>query len=106
MGRELIAVARDASAPASKFQTFRATTTYAPHAGQVAYLEDGGFDKPINDLFRAMEMPYDLIPQLAHWSEQAGLEFMSTTFSVADADAVDPGFALTKWPPTRSATCA
>jgi sialic acid synthase SpsE len=90
MARDLIAVARDSGADAVKFQTFRARTTYAPDAGQVAYLEDGGFGKPINDLFHDLEMPYELVPELAGWSRDAGIEFMSTAFSVEDAAVVDP----------------
>ena len=35
-------------------------------------------------------MPYELIGDIAAYCEQVGIEFMSTPFSVADAEAVDP----------------
>ena len=35
-------------------------------------------------------MPYEMIGDIAAYCEQVGIEFMSTPFSVADAEAVDP----------------
>jgi sialic acid synthase SpsE len=90
MARDLIAAARDSGADAVKFQTFRSSTTYAESAGQIGYLGEIGYETSINELFRDLEMPYDLIPDLARWSTEAGIEFMSTPFSVDDATAVDP----------------
>jgi N-acetylneuraminate synthase len=96
MARDLIAVARDAGADVVKFQTFRSKKTYVQDAGQVSYLERGGFREPINDLFVDLEMPYELVPELARLSTEAGIEFMSTAFSVDDAEVVDPWVARHK----------
>ena len=35
-------------------------------------------------------MPYEMIAEIAAYCGDVGIEFMSTPFSVADADAVDP----------------
>src|SRR5262249_41080128 len=46
--------------------------------------------EPIADIFRDLSMPYELIPELAAHCESRGVEFMSSTFSLEDLDAVDP----------------
>jgi sialic acid synthase SpsE len=90
MARALIDVAADAGADAVKFQTYRADTVYAPDAGKTDYLSEAGIDESINDVFRDLEMPYDLIPELAAYCVERKIEFMSTPFSPADLRAVDP----------------
>src|SRR4029079_17165422 len=49
-----------------------------------------GIRSSINDLFRDLEMPYDLIPELAALANESGLDFMSSAFSVDDVVAIDP----------------
>jgi len=90
MAFALIEVAVEAGADAVKFQTYRAETLYAPAAGQSTYLAELGIDQPINDILRDLEMPYEMIARLADRCAGLGIEFMSTPFSVADADAIDP----------------
>ena len=90
MARALVDVAVEARADAIKFQTYRAHDTYAAHAGPSDYLARLGIHASINDVFADLEMPYDLIERIAAYCEDSGIEFMSTPFSVADADAVDP----------------
>jgi sialic acid synthase SpsE len=81
-------VAVEAGADAVKFQTYRSKTVYVPEAGIVDL--DGIPSTSINAVFDDLEMPYELIPRIAEYSAQAGIEFMSTPFSVEDATAVDP----------------
>jgi sialic acid synthase SpsE len=90
MGHKLIRAAREAGADAVKFQTFRASTTYAPEAGQIGYLSGAGVTGSINELFRDLEMPYDLVAEFGAYAASAGIEFMSSPFSVEDLAAVDP----------------
>jgi sialic acid synthase SpsE len=90
MARALIDVAKEAGADAVKFQTYRADTVYAPNAGKSDYLEAVGIDESIHDVFRDLEMPYELIPELAAYCVESEIEFMSTPFSPADLAAVDP----------------
>lgn len=90
MGRALIDVAKEAGADAVKFQTYRSQTVYVPEAGESDYLSDLGIRSSINAIFDDLAMPYDLIGELASYCNQVGIEFMSTPFSVADAEAVDP----------------
>jgi len=90
MAFDLIQIAAAAGADAVKFQTFRAAQTYAPDAGQAGYLSGAGVLQSINELFRDLEMPYELIPELNSKAAELGLEFMSSPFSLEDFAAVDP----------------
>ena len=90
MARALVQVAAEAGADAVKFQTYRARDTYVADAGASDYLADLGIHRSINDIFVDLEMPYELIGEIAAYCDDAGIEFMSTPFSVADAQAVDP----------------
>lgn len=88
MAGRLVDAAVQAGADAVKFQTFRSRTTYVSDAGSIAL--EGVGESSINSVFDDLEMPYELIPRIAEYSAQAGIEFMSTPFSVDDANAVDP----------------
>jgi sialic acid synthase SpsE len=90
MARALVNVAVEAGADAVKFQTYRARDTYVVDAGTSDYLAEQGVHRSINEIFVDLEMPYDLVGEIAAQCEQVGIEFMSTPFSVADAEAVDP----------------
>lgn len=90
MAFALIDTAADAGCDAVKFQTYRAHSTYVPNAGSSDYLADTGIDESIIDLFRDLEMPYELIPDLATHCAERGVELMSTAFSLDDLAAVDP----------------
>src|SRR3954467_456639 len=86
----LIDAAADAGCDAVKFQTYRAESVYVPNAGESDYLAAPGSKEPIIEIFRELSMPYELIPELAEHCELRGIEFMSSAFSVADLEAVDP----------------
>jgi N-acetylneuraminate synthase len=90
MARALVDVAVEAGADAVKFQTYRARDTYVANAGESDYLADAGIKRSINDIFADLEMPYEMLGEIAAHCRKAGIEFMSTPFSVADAAAVDP----------------
>lgn len=90
MARSLIDAAVDAGADAVKFQTFRSRTVYVSDAGASDYLAELGIEKSINQIFDDLEMPYELLPRLAEYCADQGIEFMSTPFSTEDAAAVDP----------------
>lgn len=90
IAHELIKVAADAGVDAVKFQTFRAEKVYAPHPGKSGYLAASGTNKDIMDVLRDLEMAYEDVPYLASLAKEAGLEFMSTPFSVQDFNVVDP----------------
>jgi len=88
--RALIEVAAGAGADAVKFQTYRAETVYVPNAGDSDYLSGAGIKESIIDIFEDLSMPYEMIPELVKYCEECGIDFMSTPFSIADAEAVDP----------------
>lgn len=87
MARRLIDVAARAGADAVKFQTFRASRIYTPLAGRSEYLK---LRKPIYDIIREMEMPYEWIPRLAEHCRRRGLEFLSTPFDEESAERLAP----------------
>lgn len=90
MGRALIDVAVVAGADAVKFQTYRPETVYVENAGSSAYLAENGIDEDIRDIFADLAMPYELVGDLADYSRQCGIAFMSTPFSEQDFAAIDP----------------
>jgi len=87
--KKLIKIASDAGADAVKFQTFRSSTIYAKNAGKSEYLSKSGIDDDVNDLFDYLSMPYEMIPELFSYCKQLDIEFMSSAFSVDDAQALD-----------------
>lgn len=90
MARVLVRVAVAAGVDAVKFQTYRARDVYVADAGRSDYLAALGINGSINEVFEDLEMPYDLVGEIAEYCGEQGIEFMSTPFSVADANAVDP----------------
>jgi N-acetylneuraminate synthase len=96
MAKTLIDAAVDAGADAVKFQTYRAETVYAPHAGQVEYLQKSGVHTDIHEIFRDLSMPYEMLPELHAYCEQQGITFLSSVFGVRDFEAVDPYVSMHK----------
>ena len=86
LARLMIQEAASAGVDAIKFQTFRSETVYAHNAKTVSYMDD----TDINELFSDLEMAYEDIPLFEQVAKDAGVFFMSTPFSVADFEAVDP----------------
>jgi sialic acid synthase SpsE/L-amino acid N-acyltransferase YncA len=96
MAFALIDAAADAGADAVKFQTYRPETVYAENAGKSEYLAQAGIRQDIREIFADLSMPYEMIPELAARCAEKGILFMSTPFSVADTDALDPHVAIHK----------
>ena len=88
--RKLIRVAAKAGADAVKFQTYRPETLYVPDAGKSKYLSKHGIIEDINKIFKNLSMPYEMISELAKFCKHEKIMFMSTPFSVRDAEEVDP----------------
>ena len=80
----LIDAAQEAGACAVKFQVFRTDETYVANAGCPSYLKGN-----IVEIYRGLEMPYEMIERLARYSERAGIEFMATPHSLTDFKAID-----------------
>jgi N,N'-diacetyllegionaminate synthase len=87
MALRLIDVAVRAGADAVKFQTFRAARLYTPRAGNSKYLK---LSKPIYEIIRDMEMPYEWIPKLAAYCRKRKIQFLSTPFDEESADRLAP----------------
>ena len=88
--KELIQIASDAGADAVKFQTYKPETTYVSNAGVSKYLSKQNTHKNINEIFQQFSMSYEMIPELAKYCSQKNIMFMSTPFSVRDAQEIDP----------------
>lgn len=88
--RQLIDVAKAVGADAVKFQTYRGKTVYVSNAGKSDYLAKAGIKKSIQEIFKDLEMPYEMIPRLADYCKKIGIEFMTSVFSVEDVKAVNP----------------
>jgi N-acetylneuraminate synthase len=83
----LIDVAARAKADAVKFQTFRAAKLYTPRAGTSEYLR---LKRPIWEIIREMEMPYEWIPRLAAHCRRKRILFLSSPFDEESADRLAP----------------
>jgi N-acetylneuraminate synthase len=83
----LIDVAAEAGADAVKFQGFRAETLYPEGAGKSEYLKD---ERSINEIIRAMEMPFEWPPALAERCRLRGVDFLCTPFDEAWVEVLDP----------------
>lgn len=90
MAKALIEAAKEAEADAIKFQTFRPETVYVKNAGSSHYLSNAGIKKDIYTLFGDLSMPYKMISELAAFCREVGIDFLSTSFSSDDFQAVDP----------------
>jgi N-acetylneuraminate synthase len=86
MAKELIDVASESGADAVKFQTFRAAKLYVKEAGFAEYLGD---EKPIYQIIKNMEMPYEWIPTLMKYCRKRGIIFLSSTFDEVSTDRLD-----------------
>lgn len=83
----LIDAAAEAGADAVKFQCFRASKLYPRTAGQSDYLKVA---RPIYDIVAEMEMPYEWLPELAAYSQEKGIMFLSSVFDEDSANRLDP----------------
>lgn len=90
MARELVDAAKLAGADAVKFQTFRVRDLYVENAGPSDYLSAAGIRSSVNELMAELEMPYELVADIAGYAAAADVEFMSSAFSPTDVAAVDP----------------
>ncbi len=90
MGKTLIEQAAEAGADVVKFQTFEPHTIYVENAGKSDYLSDAGIKIDMQEMFKDLTMPEELIPEFAKHCKKCGVEFMSTPFSRVDFKRVDP----------------
>lgn len=96
MAKTLIELAAEAGADAVKFQVFRAQTVYAQEAGPCAHLKEKGIHEDIQEVFKDLEMPYEMIPKLAEYCRRCGVSLMASFFSPHDFWAVDPHVSMHK----------
>jgi N-acetylneuraminate synthase len=90
MAKALIDIAAESGADAVKFQTYRPESVYVKNAGSSDYLSDSGITEDIQSIFSDLAMPYSMIPKLSEYCKKKGIDFMSTPFSIKDAEAIDP----------------
>jgi N-acetylneuraminate synthase len=90
MAKKLIDTAKDSGADAVKFQTYKSETVYVKNAGKSGYLDKNGINETINGIFDKLSMPYEMIPKLSDYCKKQDIMFMSTPFSVQDAEEIDP----------------
>ena len=86
--KQLIDIASSSGADAVKFQTFRSESVYVENAGNIGYLKNYT-NSDINTIFKNLEMPYEMIPELYKYCQQKKIIFMSTPFSIDDAKIID-----------------
>lgn len=87
--KKLIETAKKCGADAIKFQTYSSKGVYVSNAGKSKYLSKFGVNKKITELFDEFSMPHKMIKQLSSYCKNKKIIFMSTAFSIDDAQAVD-----------------
>lgn len=90
MAKKLIDAAKEAGADAIKFQIYRSKDIYVSNAGKSNYLSEKGIHENISNIFDDLSMPYDMIPELQSYAAKHQIEFIATSFSKDDFQAVDP----------------
>ena len=87
--KKLIDTAKKCGADAIKFQTYSSKGVYVSNAGRSNYLSKSGINKKITEIFDEFSMPHKMIKQLYSYCESKKIIFMSTAFSIDDAQAVN-----------------
>ena len=94
--KKLIKVAANAGADAVKFQTYRPETTYVSNPGSSDYLSKIGSIQDVAKIFDEYSMPYEMIPELVKSCKEENIMFMSTPFSIQDAEIIDQHVSIHK----------
>lgn len=90
LARKLIDAAADAGADAVKFQTFTPEEIVSESAPQAAYqVENTGKKESQIDMLRGLMLPHEEHLALKKYTEEKGLLFLSTPFSIPDADFLE-----------------
>jgi N,N'-diacetyllegionaminate synthase len=87
LARQLIDAAHEAGADAVKFQTFTPEELASEQAVQAAYqVQNTGKQESQIDMLRGLVLPHAEHRALKEYAESKGLAFISTPFSIKDAD--------------------
>src|SRR3989344_7468848 len=90
LARKLIDAAADAGADAVKFQTFTPEELVSEAAPQAAYqTANTGEEESQISMLRSLVLPHTEHPALKKYAEEKGLIFLSTPFSIPDADFLE-----------------
>src|SRR3989344_2160713 len=87
LAKRLIDVAKDAGADAVKFQTFTPDEFVTQHADQARYQwKNSGVDESQASMLKKLALGWDDFKGLNEYADRIGIEFLSTPFSIPDAD--------------------
>ena len=87
LARKLIDAAKAAGADAVKFQTFTVEEIVTENAGQAEYQsENTGISESQASMLAKLALTHEQFRELKKYAEGVGIEFLSTPFSITDAD--------------------
>jgi N-acetylneuraminate synthase/N,N'-diacetyllegionaminate synthase len=95
---KLIAAAAAAGADAVKFQTFRAEELVAKSAPKAEYQKQPGKNESQFEMLKGLELPLEDFAKLKAHCDQHGIEFLTSPFDFASADAVEDWVNMYKIP--------
>ena len=91
-----VETAASCDADAVKFQMFTAEKLYAYKPGISDYLKKNGIQMDVGDMFKNLELPVKIIPEINKICKKNKINFMASVFSVDDAKNIDPYVDLHK----------
>ena len=84
--KDMIDIAAKSGADAVKFQVYKAEKLYVENAGNAEYI---GKEKPIYEIIKEMELPYEWLKELKSYCDSKNIIFMATPFDEDSADVLN-----------------
>lgn len=91
LAKRLVDVAKEAGADIVKFQTAKLDSLVSEYAEMADYQKQNmGYEETQKEMLSKLLLSYDAFLELAQYSEQVGIQFLSTPFDISSIDFLAP----------------